>query len=381
MPRKHLLLFVSCSLVAAIATARIAPSGGQSVTGIVTAVDGSRISLLDGRITIDVSNAIVRSEYGPGDVADIRPGDRISAMVTREAAAPDLVARMIQIHSSSDAILSGTVEAVDTAGDTITVLGRTIRVTAATIIRGLGGLRHESVASILPGQEVRVDIDGSQPGLTARSILIVSPIPEMFGSVIGVVESIENNVWTIRADRTIRVTTTEETRIIGTPVVDDRVLVNFRTDAAGQHFALSITPAPEPPQRERVMRGTVLEIGETTLNLQTLQGPVIIVLDSRTTFHGGRPVAGDVAHVYLRDAAPAIFIADRVVRVSRGENRIVFIGTVIAINGSVWDVDGMRLVVNERTRLINDPGLGDRVHVVATQNAEGTFALEIETVF
>ena len=382
MIRKAVLLSFLCCLVALSADARILPIGGNFVSGTVSSVEGTRVLLFDGRIALDAGSAAVRSEFGPASLADLEPGDRIAASVTPDPNGTDLVAVMIHILSSPDATLSGTVEAVDLAAQTIQVLGQTIRVTSSTTIRGLRGVPVENLANVLPGQQVRVDLDKAAPELTARTIVVVAPVREVHLFAVGVVEAIEANVWTIRTeDRTFSVTVTSETTIVGTPRVGDRVQINYRTDLAGQHFAVSIAPAPEAPQRQRVVHGTVLEITDTTLRISTRQGALIIVVDALTKFHGGKPQVGERVQVYLRNSPLTIFIADRVVRMSGTENRIVFVGTVFSIRENVWTIEGMQIKVTPTTRLINEPGLGDRVHVIATQNEQGTFALEIETVF
>jgi len=120
---------------------------------------------------------------------------------------------------------------------------------------------------------------------------------------------------------------------------------------------------------------------------------------------GGEPATGTVTAVHRPAANPVDEIAipalvttehqtgatsdlsvtrvltPRVETKSAVANEIVFIGTVIRINGNVWEIDGVHVVVRAKTRLVNDPALGDRVAVIATRDDRGTFALEIETVF
>ncbi|HEY0159509.1 MAG TPA: DUF5666 domain-containing protein [Thermoanaerobaculia bacterium] len=351
------------------AQAQVFPRGARGVTGTVSSIEGTAIRLFDNRLTLDASRAIVRSDLGPATLADIKPGDRISAYVF-PAVDGALVADMIHILRLPDAALSGEVEAVDAASGVLTVLGLQVRVTSATVLRGLGG-EPIALGAVLPHQQVRVELDAASPGLVAKTVLVTSPVPDFTNTFIGTVEKIEGDTWTVRASgATVVVKTTTDTQIVGTPRVGDEVMVTYRTDGAGQNLALSISIVPKMPQRpERPMNGTVTEITATSLTITFPPTNDFATFDitSETQFFGGRPAVGDNVLVFSRPENERN-IATRVVRIdSSDENRIFFDGTLHVIDGNKWTIDEHEVIVTERTLITGNPKPGDRVHVIATQ--------------
>jgi exosome complex RNA-binding protein Csl4 len=347
----------------------------SSVTGHVTSIDGTTIRLFDGRITLDASRAVVRTDFGTGQLSDVKPGDRISALV-RVGTNGALQAETIHILTSPDALLTGAVDAVDATGGTITVLGQQVRVTSSTVIRGLRGAAIQ-LSEILPRQQVRIELDRSQPGLTAKSIVVTSPIPDIPNWFGGTVEKIEGDTWTVRNDeRSLTVKVTSETHIHGTPRVGDRVFVTYKTDTAGQHTAVSIAMVVPPPPRPDVpAAGSVTELTTTSLTIRHVgnDATVTFVVNEQTEFLGGRPAAGDRVIVFAKPAASGTGrVAVRVVRVSENENRIVFDGVVRAIEGTRWSIGDQVVQVSPSTLILGNPRAGDRVNVVAHQGADRT---------
>lgn len=249
--KTRIAVFVLLCLAALTSTstaqAQLFPRGVRGVTGTVSSIEGTTIRLFDNRLTLDASRAIVRSDLGPATVADVKVGDRISAHVfdwRNDGGA--LVADMIHILRLPDAALSGEAEAVDAASSVLTVLGLQVRVTASTVLRGLGG-EAITLAGILPHQQVRVELDASWPGLAAKTVIVTSPVPDFPNTFAGVVEKIEGDIWTVRAaDATVAASLTitfpptgdlatfaitAETEFSGgRPSVGDDVTVFYRRD-------------------------------------------------------------------------------------------------------------------------------------------------------
>lgn len=382
--RKTLLTLI-CFFLAAAAHAQSVPRGARGITATVTSVQGTTITLFDGRVTVDASRAIVRSDLGPATLADIQPDDRISVQLVGWQTDGALVAAMIHILRFPDAALSGEAEAVDAASGVLTVLGLQVRVTSATVLRGLGG-EAITLADVRPHQQVRVELDGSQPGLVAKTIIVMSPVPDISNTFIGIVEKIEADVWTVRAsDATVVLVTTPETQIIGTPRAGDRVMVTYKRDASGRNIALTISLAPQaPPRPVRPMSGKVTEITATsmTITMRPTGDFATFVINEQTLFFGGRPAVGDDVLVYARNS-DGVNTAIRVVRIDNStQNRIFFDGVLHVVEGNVWTIDTHKVVVNERTRLIGNPQPGDRVHVIATQMLPDLtlYALEISKI-
>src|SRR5688572_23979370 len=135
MTRKVSLFLVL--LLATIASARTRTvesarsQSGATVGGIITAVNGNLIQLAGGAITIDATNANVKGEIEPGMI--------LFATLKSSDVAPNapLPADTISVTRLPDGTLFGPVQSVDTANNTFTLLGRTIRVTSETSFGGL----------------------------------------------------------------------------------------------------------------------------------------------------------------------------------------------------------------------------------------------------
>jgi hypothetical protein len=365
------VLALFCFFLALPAQAQL-PRGARGVTGVVSSIEGTTVKLVDGRLTVDVSRAVVRSDSGPGTIADIKAGDRISVQLAGRSTESDvLAADFVQILRFPDALLSGEAEAVDGPSGVLTLLGLPVRVTSATILRGLRG-EAISLADVRPHQQVRVELDATQPGLAAKTVIVSSPVPDHPNTFIGVIEKIEGDTWTVRAsDATVVLKTNAETQITGTPRAGDRVMVTYRTDASGQNIALSISIAhAQPPRSERPMAGTVTELTDTslTVTIRPTNDFARLVVNGETRFFGGRPAIGDHVMVFFRNENQTN-IATRVVRIDSGsENRITFEGRLNVIEGNKWLIDTHEVIVNQRTRIVGDPKPGDIVHVIATQS-------------
>ncbi len=251
MTRRVALLLSLVLAFANFAATRTVDSGtrlpnGATVGGVVTAVNGNLIQLAGGNITIDATNAKIH-----GTSSAIEPGMLVFATLTTSAVAANapLPASSISVTRLPDATLFGPVQSVDTANNTLTLLGRTIRVTSETSFGGVRKSREggaPALSDILPNHIVQVTIDERNGQLVATSVLLLAPsLPEVHTKR-GEVKSIDTNAWVID-ELTVQIDA--QTRIAGSPKVGDTVEVLYRVDSSNANVAISIIKLnlPTPP--------------------------------------------------------------------------------------------------------------------------------------
>ncbi len=289
-----LILFSTLSLFAQSRPPKeTAPAG--MVSGTVSTVSGNLITIMDGWVTIDASNATFGSREGLASIADVKPGSRIDAAISAAGPGGTLQASRIIILDLPDGSLAAVVDAVNTANNTLTVLGKTIQVTPATRIFG-STPNQMTLADIKAGDHVAVEVDATAAGLVAEVIHVMPPRPNAF--VDGTVKSIGADSWTITArdGRDVTVLVNAQTKIEGSPKVGDNVHVVGMTDAAGNIVALAISLAvtrpPTPPPAMHSFEGVVKSIGPREWLVDTTR-----VLVSEKTEITGAPVVGDTVRV------------------------------------------------------------------------------------
>ena len=277
MLRKPVLLLVAIALsFSAFARERATSHPSQkidaaTVHGVVTSVSGNIISIADGLVTIDATNArIIVGRSDAGSIADIQTGMLLFATVrTPEQANAPLVATTIAATRVADATLFGTVDAVDNANHTITLLGRTIHLDANTSVSG----------EVLANQVVAVQTESVNGRLVATSVLLVAPVTPSVHTARGIVKSIASDKWEIEQDgnKTLTLVIDAQTKIAGSPKVGERVEVLYRVDSAHANVAIAIArfevpDLPQLPQLGRVS-GTVKTIGNTswTIGAETVR--------------------------------------------------------------------------------------------------------------
>ena len=240
------------------------PANAATVTGLVTAVNGNLIQLAGGNIVIDAANAKI---HGAGK---IEAGMLVFAALTSADAAANapLAASTITATRLPDATLFGPVQSVDRTASTLTVLGRTIRVTPDT---SFGGIRKDfngqrpSLADVQANDLVTVTTDVVNGQLVARSILLLPSAPPELHSARGKVKSIGSDEWVIERGRgeDLTVKIDAQTRIAGSPKAGDEVEVLYRVDSASAKIAVAIVKlsVPDPPSvRTFRISGSVVSI-------------------------------------------------------------------------------------------------------------------------
>ncbi len=382
--KPRILLVLLCLVLATAVSAQVVIRGGDSITGNVSSVNGQRIAILDGRIVFNASEAKVVDERGPVKLSAVKKGDRVNARISGSIDG-ELQASDVLILDDPDASLAGAAEEISVAGGTITLLDQEVRVSGATILRGLDGRPLPGLGSIVRGQHVTVDLDAAQAGLVAKVVSISGSAPFYPTELLGTIDSIEDDLWTIVAENArITVRVTAETTVVGTPRVGDLVFVTFRTGNDGLKVAITIAPGSAAPEPEFPVRGIVAAISDTSLTLTNPAGgddSMRVGLNGATMFDGGRPVAGETVTVLVRRVADDTFVATRVTRES-GAAALAFEDTIVAIGANEWQI-GERLVgVDARTKFAGVLHVGTKATVRAATMADGKLlALEIEGSF
>lgn len=316
------IALVSVVLCAFTASARVratahpaARPGAGTVTGTVSSVAGNLIAIAGGAITIDAQNAEIIIAGHSGSIAAIRPGMRLLAVIRSSNPAPQgaLPASVITVMRQRDATLSGIVEQVDRAANTFRLLGRTVSVNGDTSFGSSREKTPVTFADVMANVAVHVEADVVDGRLVAREVLLIAPAPPELGRLRGVVKTIGTDVWTIEKEKS--------------------------------------------------------ENGKKEV--------VTLVVNAQTKIVGS-PKVGDVAEVLYRVDSAHHFVAVSIIRLERDPvpKLVSFTGKVKSIDGSRWvvtaDTGDKTFTVNDHTKV--GPGIvvGDRVSVIAHENADGT---------
>ena len=220
------------------------PIPGTTVSGVVTAVNGSNVSLANGLVVVDVSHATITNDHG--DPATIAAGSTIFAVLQSSTS---LVASAVVVTSIPQATLSGPVQAVNVSAHTLQLLGLTIRTGVDTSFGG--GHNVKGLSDIAVNDNVIVAANASGSSLLATSILVFPSMPQMLPTLLhGTVKSIGTDSWVItdshKGDTTVLVNA--QTKILGSPRVGDTVDVLANIDSAHNYVAISISVSPSSVQ-------------------------------------------------------------------------------------------------------------------------------------
>jgi hypothetical protein len=269
---------------------------GATVTGFVTAVNGSQVSLANGLVVIDVSQATVIDDRG--HPATIAPGSLIFAGMKSTTS---LQAMTVVVSSTPQVSLSGPVQSVNASAGTLQVLGLTIHTDANTSI---GGNRARNLNDIVSGDIVAVQANAVNGALLATSILVFAPPPQIVPTLLhGTVKSIGGESWVITDSRRgdVTVTVNAQTKILGSPKVGDTVDVIANVDNANNFVAIAISVSPIAPPSNKHITGTVKQISDKfwVIGPGAGLGPDTIVQVNANTKIVGDPKVGDRVDVVL----------------------------------------------------------------------------------
>jgi uncharacterized protein DUF5666 len=228
------------------------PIPGTTVSGIVTAVNGSNVSLANGLVFIDVSHATITDDHGAA--ATIKAGSVIFAVLQSSTS---LVASSVVVTSIPQVTLTGPVQAVNASAGTLQVLGLTIRTDSNTsfggghIVKGLSDIAVNDTVIVAANSVPPTPLCQCAGQLLATSILVFPSMPQMMPTLLhGTVKTIGTDSWVItdshKGDTTVQVNA--QTRIIGSPKVGDTVDVLATIDSAHNYVAISISVSPSSVQ-------------------------------------------------------------------------------------------------------------------------------------
>ncbi|MEK6371560.1 MAG: DUF5666 domain-containing protein [Acidobacteriota bacterium] len=243
LPIPILLFLIAIPAVAQVRSRAAMPVpldlSGSTVSGIISSVSGPFILLADGLVIIDTTGAKMA-----GDPPT--PGSPLFAALDASQVAPNapLRATYVAVTRLAQVTLTGTVTMINDGERTLTVLGRTIKVTPQTAISGLI-TKATTLADIVVNQSVQVEADNFGGTLVASRIRVLSikPVPSPLPTVIrGTVRSISSTLWVIAAEgKDWMITVNAQTKIVGAPKVGDTVDVLITAD----NVALSIVNEPQ----------------------------------------------------------------------------------------------------------------------------------------
>lgn len=362
------------------------------VEGTITGVNipfaggGPIVSLLNGLISFDINGARIVAAEGGAALAEVRVGQRVMALLKDPATQSGGMVKaetVFVMQDSAVATVRGGVEAVDVAGNSLTVLGWKISVDAKTAFGGpREGTGVKGLSDIKVKDEVTVTATPKDQSLYALRVMKMMEAPQPTETVIGSVVSIGTTSWVIRTaeGREVTVLVTAQTRIAGEPRTGDRVNVIAQRDSAGNLVAITIIKLSDVPVTFR-FRGVVTSITDTLWKVRPFEALEQEVKVTRETRITGNPKVGDWVDVEGNVASGAL-IATSITKLEQGPPtvEVSFEGTVKSIESSVWMVDSVRVMVSRRTEIVGSPAVGDRVQVTGQRGSAAFMATRIAKI-
>ena len=283
-----------------------------SVFGKVTAVNGNLISIASGLVVVDATDAKIANADGDGStIAAIAPGDMIVVLLKSDDVAPNapIPAAFVGVVKVPDPSLTGTVQSIDTASQSFTLLGRTVYVTPQT--RFVGGLFRSisGLSDLASGQIALVQANATGGRLVAESVMVMSMMPAPIKRIHGTVKTIGTDSWTITDDakQDIVVEVNSETKILGSPVVGSIVDVLAIVDSSNRTIAISIirieTGIP-PSAPFAAYRGVVkkISVGEWVVRDDASRTDLTFTIANETKIEPGIGVNDRVAVMARSDS-------------------------------------------------------------------------------
>lgn len=384
------------ALPAAATVRTTPPSEGPpqaSIEGTVTSVNvpfvggGPIVTLLHGLVHFDATDATVRFSNGSaGTTADLAIGQRLVAFVEPAQAMPK-ARSIVVLAQRTDVTFTGTVERVDLAARTLTVLGFTVKVTARTAFGGpRDGTGQLGLENLLVGDLVLVAAGAEAEALVATRVMKLAPGANPVSHIHGIVEAIGSESWTIvLRDGTKSVVKVDtETKVVGGPKVGDVVDIVGRTLSDGSVLALVIASFVPPPTvpTERY-QGVVKATGATswTVGPKAGDGPDRLFAVNAKTRILGDPKAGDEVGVLAQaqaDGSSLAIVIARTVPSPDISTQVTFEGVLVSMTAdgtagvATWRVGETKVIVSRMTVVVGNPRIDDRVRVEGLTLRDGS---------
>lgn len=268
---------------------------GDFVQGTVTAVRGASMEIA-GAIDIDLTGARIVSTGGRTlSATDLTTGAQVLAFGSRDQSTGRFTAKSIVVFLASEATLSGAVESVDPARQSLMIFSEEVLIVPSTEFLPPG----TSLDTLKAGDRVVVTVVREGNALVARRVVNISgvfpgPIADLFYE--GVIEQISSTTYTVSS----RVfTVNAQTLIVGQPRVGDSVVV--LVDPSSPTLAraiLSRDPRPEDNDGRVTFEGRLEEKAKSPLlmgGLWRVGGRDVFVTPQ--TLIVGAPALGDLVRV------------------------------------------------------------------------------------
>ena len=280
---------------------------------------GPIVTLLGGHVSFDAAGATVRHVSGRvATTADLAVGQRILALL--DASAPSLKATTIVLLAErAEITLTGRVQAVDVAGQTLTLLGVPLKVNGRTVFAGpWEGNGRRDLGDVATGDLVLVEAKDEADTLVATKVTTLGSASDSLRRIRGTVASIGEASFTIAlADRTtVVVKTGPETRIGGDPKVGDTVEVVARLQSDGSLLAVLIQrTGPAPVVTCERFEGVAKSASASSFTIAPKGGgaDLVFAVDSRTRFLGN-PRVGDTVGILAEKRTDGSWLAVMIAR-------------------------------------------------------------------
>lgn len=235
---------------------------------------------------------------------------------------------------------------------------QTVAITSDTVIEG-------DTPDV--GDRVKVWATESENRLMATRIVVIDTPAEVHFR--GRIQEIADDYWVVAHQK---VAITAETVIEGEPDVGDAAEVWAKPTAEGL-VATRLVVIDMPTEVH--FRGRIQEVAEDYLMVAYQK----VALTSDTVIEG-EPDVGDVAEVWATPDSEGL-VASRIV-ITDIPHLTVVIGEIGSMTDGTWVVDGKEITVNEQTRIIGQPEVGDHVAVVAQiEDDDSLTALLVTEIF
>lgn len=368
MIKKHLsrkfallTLFVLLAVLVPAAITLAAPGGDQPVEFTGPVQQRPDAVLGPWQIADRHVLAVPGTRFLP-DPSAIHQGDMVRVVAHRRNDV--LIAQLIAKVEPQQHVVQGRIDAI---GDTQwTIAGQAVLLNAETVIEG----DHPDVGDLAMARVLRTGA-----GLLATRILVHDPPPPRPQVIHGPIEALAADRWTIGGHEVL---IDAETVIEGDhpDVGDTAVAFVLRTDA-GLLAKRILVHDPHPPQ-PAVIHGKIEAMAADKWTI----GEHEVLIDAETVIEGDPADVGDfaAAQVVRTEAGPLA----KHIRVwdERPDGQlVVFRGVVTDIQEESWkvlvDEEERSVAVDEHTRIVGDPAVGDRVGVKGRLLADNTLLAQL----
>lgn len=275
------------------------------------------------------------------------------------------------------ATVSGIVTAI--SGNQIQLAGGLVTIDATGAQFAVDRGTSATIAAIEPGMLIFATLKSNEAPLVA-SMITATSLPD--ATLTGPVQRIDlaTSSFTLLG-RTIFVdadTSFGGFKREGRPTLADllpnEVVVATVDATGGRLVATSVLVVSFTPPTVKATHGTVKSIApDSWVIAREREGDLTLVVNAQTKIAGAPKVGDQVEVIYSIDSANAN-VAISIIRFERPappNQTTLFRGRVKTIEPTVWTVDDTRVLINEKTKIVGSPRVGDNVEVLAQKNDAG----------